>query len=214
MGTEPQATWAEEISKVKPSVGEDAERLSAIIVEPETQLSIGKWRLTIAETLSNTSGINQIATGDDIQLGEIKPFEVREVKAHTPFDSDYYIDVDFNKRLLPPTTDEMTKEMIEAFAQKLAPFVTIRRSSLGQKLASVVQAVYKRQEQVRETGVKQVALTDAAAAEKARALLPADVVLHTGTQGLVDLVNESDADMVLVAIVLSLIHIFPARRSR
>lgn len=138
MGTEPQATWAEEISKVKPSVGDEAARLSAIIIEPETQLTIGKWRLTIAETLSNTSGINQIATGDDIQLGEIKPFEVREVEAHTPFDNDYYIDVDFNKRLLPPTMDEMTKEMIEAFAQKLAPFVTIRRASLGQKLASVV----------------------------------------------------------------------------
>ncbi len=138
MGTEPQATWAEEISKVKPSVGDDAARLSAIIIEPETQLSIGKWRLTIAETLSNTSGVNQIAAGDDIQLGEIKPFEVREVEAHTPFDSDYYIDVDFNKRLLPPTNDEMTKEMVEAFAQKLAPFVTIRRTSLGQKLAAVV----------------------------------------------------------------------------
>jgi len=138
MGTEPQATWAEEISRVKPSVGDDAARLSAIIIEPETQLSIGKWRLTIAETLSNSSGVNQIAAGDDIQLGEIKPFEVREVEAHTPFDSDYYIDVDFNKRLLPPTNDEMTKEMGEAFAQKLAPSVTIRRTSLGQKLAAVV----------------------------------------------------------------------------
>ncbi len=131
MSAEPQATWAEQISKVKPAVGDDAARLSAIIVEPETQLGIGKWRLTIAETLSNASGINQIATGDDIQLGEIKPFEVREVSAHTPFDSDYYIDVDFNKRLLPPTNDEMTKEMTSAFAQKLVPFVTIRKAAGG-----------------------------------------------------------------------------------
>ncbi|HEY1050499.1 MAG TPA: 1-deoxy-D-xylulose-5-phosphate reductoisomerase [Prosthecobacter sp.] len=56
-------------------------------------------------------------------------------------------------------------------------------------------------EQVRETGVKQVALTDAVAAAKARTLLPSDVTIHTGAQGLVDLVNASDADMVLVAIV-------------
>ena len=137
MGTEPQATWAEQISKVKPALGDDAARLSAIIIEPDTQLTIGKWRLAIEATLSNSSGVNQIATGDDIQLGEIKPFEVREVEAHTPFDSDYYIDVDFNKRLLPPTNDEMTTQMTEAFAQKLAPFVTIRRTTPGQKPAAV-----------------------------------------------------------------------------
>ncbi|WP_395735401.1 alpha-2-macroglobulin family protein [Prosthecobacter sp.] len=138
MSADPQATWAEQISKAKPAVADDAARLSALIVEPEAQLSIGKWRLVIAPTLSNASGANQIAAGNEVQLGEIKPFEVREVEAHTPFDSDYYIDVDFNKRLLPPSNDEMTKEMVDAFAQKLAPFVTIRRTSLGQKLAAVV----------------------------------------------------------------------------
>ena len=55
--------------------------------------------------------------------------------------------------------------------------------------------------QVKETGVKQVALTDEAAAARARVLLPSDVTLHVGSQGLVDLVRASDADMVLVAIV-------------
>ncbi|MDZ4289219.1 MAG: 1-deoxy-D-xylulose-5-phosphate reductoisomerase [Prosthecobacter sp.] len=55
--------------------------------------------------------------------------------------------------------------------------------------------------QVHETGVKHVALTDAAAAARARSLLPSDVTLHVGTQGLVDLVRASDADMVLIAIV-------------
>jgi 1-deoxy-D-xylulose-5-phosphate reductoisomerase len=55
--------------------------------------------------------------------------------------------------------------------------------------------------QVRETGVKQVALTDEAAAAQARTLLPDDVTLHVGPQGLVDLVRASDADMVLIAIV-------------
>lgn len=137
MGTEPQATWAEEISKVKPSVGDDAARLSAIIVEPETQLSIGKWRLTIAETLSNTSGVNQLATGDDIQLGEIKPFQVRSVSAHTPFDSDYYIDIDFNKRLLPLSDEEMKPEEQAAFAKKLAALIHIDPVPAGETKAEV-----------------------------------------------------------------------------
>ena len=55
--------------------------------------------------------------------------------------------------------------------------------------------------QVAETGVKWVAVTDADAARQARALLPADVTVFDGTQGLVDLVQVSDADMVIVAIV-------------
>ena len=55
--------------------------------------------------------------------------------------------------------------------------------------------------QVAETGVKQVALTDAVAAKKARDLLPRDVEIFVGEKGLVDLVRASDADMVIVAIV-------------
>ncbi len=83
-------------------------------------------------------------------------------------------------------------------ALKVARDIPERMQIVGLAANSSVESLA---EQVLETGVKQVALTDAAAAAKARALLPADVVLHTGTQGLVDLVNESDADMVLVAIV-------------
>jgi 1-deoxy-D-xylulose-5-phosphate reductoisomerase len=83
-------------------------------------------------------------------------------------------------------------------ALKVARDLPERIQIVGLAANSSVEALV---EQVRETGVKQVALTDPAAAAKARALLPADVVLHTGAQGLVDLVNESDADMVLVAIV-------------
>ncbi len=55
--------------------------------------------------------------------------------------------------------------------------------------------------QVAATGVKQVALGDDAAAAKARTLLPRDVEVFAGRQGLVDLVRASDADMVIVAIV-------------
>ncbi len=138
MSAEPQPTWAEQISKAKPTVADDAVRLSAIIVEPEAQLAIGKWRLTIAETLSNASGHNQIATGDDIQLGEIKPFEVRAVSAHTPFDSDYYLDIDFNKRLTPPSDDEMKPEEQAAFAKKLAALIHIDPIPAGETKAEVL----------------------------------------------------------------------------
>ena len=55
--------------------------------------------------------------------------------------------------------------------------------------------------QVRETGVKWVALTDAAAAAEARGQLPPGVTVFEGAQGLVDLVHAAGADMVLIAIV-------------
>ncbi len=55
--------------------------------------------------------------------------------------------------------------------------------------------------QVAETGVKFVTVTDAEAAKQARALLPSDVTVFDGAQGLVDLVQAVEADMVLVAIV-------------
>ena len=83
-------------------------------------------------------------------------------------------------------------------ALKVARDIPDRMQIAGLAANSSVEALVQ---QVRETGVRQVALTDEAAAAKARALLPADVVLHVGAQGLVDLVNASDADMVLVAIV-------------
>ena len=55
--------------------------------------------------------------------------------------------------------------------------------------------------QVAETQVKQVAVTDAAAAKRVRDLVPADVTVFEGAQGLVDLVQVVEADMLLVAIV-------------
>lgn len=83
-------------------------------------------------------------------------------------------------------------------ALKVAQDIPDRMEIVGLAAARSVDALVA---QVRETGVKHVALTDEAAAAKARPLLPADVTIHTGAQGLVDLVRASDADMVLVAIV-------------
>ena len=83
-------------------------------------------------------------------------------------------------------------------ALKVAQDIPERMEIVGLAAARSVEGLV---EQVRETGVKQVALTDAAAAARARTLLPDDVTLHVGSQGLVDLVRASDADMVLIAIV-------------
>jgi 1-deoxy-D-xylulose-5-phosphate reductoisomerase len=83
-------------------------------------------------------------------------------------------------------------------ALKVAQDIPERMEIVGLAAARSVDALVA---QVRETGVKQVALTDEAAAAKARSLLPSDVTLHVGASGLVDLVRASDADMVLVAIV-------------
>lgn len=81
---------------------------------------------------------------------------------------------------------------------KVAQDIPERMEIVGLAAARSVDALV---EQVSETGVKQVALTDEAAAARARTLLPDDVTLHVGSQGLVDLVRASDADMVLIAIV-------------
>jgi len=55
--------------------------------------------------------------------------------------------------------------------------------------------------QVKEFGPEAVAVVDEAAAEQAAQGLPPSCRLHRGRQGLVDLVRETEADMVLVAIV-------------
>ncbi|MDB6136287.1 MAG: 1-deoxy-D-xylulose 5-phosphate reductoisomerase [Verrucomicrobiales bacterium] len=57
-------------------------------------------------------------------------------------------------------------------------------------------------EQAREFGVRHVAVSGGAAAvEELRGLLPADSTVFGGEEGLVKLVRETEADMVLIAIV-------------
>lgn len=122
----PQATWAEEIAKVKPTITENATRMSAIVVEPESPLPVAeKWHLQVGTTLTNASGHDTIAQGDDIALGDVKPFNVRLIGGHTPFDESYYLDVDFNKQLIPARDEEWKNEELAALAQKLAASVHI-----------------------------------------------------------------------------------------
>lgn len=55
--------------------------------------------------------------------------------------------------------------------------------------------------QARETGVKHVALYDADREGELRKLLPDDVTIHLGAEGLLEVASLAEADMVLVAIV-------------
>ncbi|MES2657826.1 MAG: 1-deoxy-D-xylulose-5-phosphate reductoisomerase [Verrucomicrobiota bacterium] len=55
--------------------------------------------------------------------------------------------------------------------------------------------------QARETGVRHVALYDASKESELRALLPADVKIHLGAEGLLELATLTEADIVLVAII-------------
>jgi 1-deoxy-D-xylulose-5-phosphate reductoisomerase len=55
--------------------------------------------------------------------------------------------------------------------------------------------------QARETGVRHVAIHDGNKAAELRALLPENVTIHTGAEGLDEIATLAEADIVLVAIV-------------
>ena len=55
--------------------------------------------------------------------------------------------------------------------------------------------------QARETGCRHVAIHDPSKADELRAMLPKDVTIHTGNDGLGELAALREADIVLVAIV-------------
>ncbi len=55
--------------------------------------------------------------------------------------------------------------------------------------------------QARETGVRHVGIYDTSKSDALRALLPDNVTIHTGPDGLLELATLADADIVLIAIV-------------
>ena len=61
--------------------------------------------------------------------------------------------------------------------------------------------VHKLADQAIETGVEHVALFDRSGEAELRSLLPPDVKIHLGADGLAELATLADADVVLVAIV-------------
>ena len=62
-------------------------------------------------------------------------------------------------------------------------------------------SIEKLAEQAYATGVKNVAIFDESKVDGLRALLPAGVKIHVGAQGLADLCQLEEADIVLIAIV-------------
>lgn len=65
----------------------------------------------------------------------------------------------------------------------------------------VAKSTEKLLEQAKEFGVKALAVSDPQAAEKVKSKLPAGAKFFPGAEGLARMVEETDADMVLVAIV-------------
>lgn len=83
-------------------------------------------------------------------------------------------------------------------ALKVARDVPDRMEVVGLAAATSVDALAQ---QAAETGARHVAIFDESRTEELRSKLPAGVKLYAGAQGLIDLVTEVDAAMVLVAIV-------------
>jgi 1-deoxy-D-xylulose-5-phosphate reductoisomerase len=83
-------------------------------------------------------------------------------------------------------------------ALKVARDVPERMEIVGLAASRSVTSLAR---QAEETGAKHVALYDENGAPELRTKLPAGVKVYGGAQGLIDLVTEVEADMVLVAIV-------------
>lgn len=121
-----QMTWAEEVSGAKPAVSPDGVRLSAIVVEPESPLPVGKsWTLEISSDLKNMSGHDSLAASDSIALGDVEPFLVEAIGAHTPFDRDYFIRLVFNKPIAGRDDEDLDAKALAALAKKIAAAVKI-----------------------------------------------------------------------------------------
>ncbi len=78
-------------------------------------------------------------------------------------------------------------------------------AKLGDRIEIIALAasssVEKLAAQVRETGVRHVAIHDTSKEAALRALIPAEVAIHTGDAGLVELATLAEADIVLVSII-------------
>lgn len=83
-------------------------------------------------------------------------------------------------------------------ALKVAQEIPDRMEVVGLAAANSVEALAQ---QVRETGVKHVAIYNESKEAELRAAIPSDVKVYTGLEGLVELSRLEGADMVLVSIV-------------
>lgn len=89
---------------------------------------------------------------------------------------------------------------------KVAQEIPERMEIVGLAAANSVEALAQ---QVKETGVKNVGIYNPEKEAELRALIPADVKVHVGLEGLIELAQLEGADMVLVAIV-GIVGLHPA----
>ena len=123
---EPDPTWAEEIAKVTPKLTPEAVRMSAIVVEPAEPLPVAEgWVLQISKKLTNASGRDTLEAGDDVTIGNVLPLQVASAKGRTPFDSPYFVQIRFNKDILPPSDGERSSKELRELGAKLAALVHI-----------------------------------------------------------------------------------------
>ena len=89
---------------------------------------------------------------------------------------------------------------------KVAQEIPERMEIVGLAAANSVEALAQ---QVKETGVKNVGIFNPEKEAELRALIPADVKVHVGLEGLIELAQLEGADMVPVAIV-GIVGLHPA----
>ncbi len=115
-GDSPKATWAEQVNGITPQLERESLRSSAVIVQPESPLNVGKdWTLEVSSRITNATGSSQLAVGDVIKVGTITPFVIESTSAHSPFDAPRYLEIRFSRSLMPGyTSDDEGKTKREA----------------------------------------------------------------------------------------------------
>lgn len=126
-GDSPKPTWAEQVSDITPVLERESIRQSAVIVQPEVPLGVGKdWILDIASRITNASGSSQLAAGDAIKVGTVTPFVVESTSAHSPFDAPRYIHIELSRALMPGfTSDDEGKAKREARLAELLSYTQV-----------------------------------------------------------------------------------------
>ncbi len=142
-----QPTWTEEISQVEPKLADDEKRLSALVVEPAEPLPVAaQWDLVIAATLANSAGQASLGAEQIVRIGSVLPMAIETLSGRTPFDKDYHIDIDFNKRLKEPETaadPEENKARRAAWLDALKEHVVIEPAPPGELRAEVLSDVLR-----------------------------------------------------------------------
>ncbi|MCB1224357.1 MAG: hypothetical protein KDK99_00980 [Verrucomicrobiales bacterium] len=109
---DPQRTWDEEVAGVElEQVADAAVRENALLVTPAEPLPVGEdWQVVISKSIGTPDGRHALGETREVALGTVQPFKMTAAEAHTPFDRAYYLEIDFNKTLLPNPPQDKTAD--------------------------------------------------------------------------------------------------------